>query len=132
MGWGGGPVAAADNWSGKELGRRRHGSTQDVWRRREQGPKGAWGCSPSVGNTTGIHHPSALAATYQIAVYLAAIVAQPHAHPCLQVAPLALFWWLYVVSGVTALRYLNVPMYRCAEQCKGGGSRGMRGAPRAS
>ena len=29
----------------------------------------------------------------------------------LQVAPLALFWWLYVVSGVTALRYLNVPMY---------------------
>ena len=27
--------------------------------------------------------------------------------------PLALFWWLYVVSGVTALRYLNVPMYRC-------------------
>lgn len=35
-------------------------------------------------------------------------------HPCAQVAPLALFWWLYVVSGVTALRYLNVPMYRCA------------------
>ncbi len=31
-----------------------------------------------------------------------------------QVAPLAFFWWLYVVSGVTALRYLNVPMYRCA------------------
>jgi hypothetical protein len=31
----------------------------------------------------------------------------------LQVMPLALFWWLYVVSGVTALRYLNVPMYRC-------------------
>lgn len=30
----------------------------------------------------------------------------------LQVFPLALFWWLYVVSGVTALRYLNVPMYR--------------------
>lgn len=29
-------------------------------------------------------------------------------------APLALFWWLYVVSGVTALRYLNVPMYRWA------------------
>ncbi|GAB4824177.1 hypothetical protein N2152v2_011223 [Parachlorella kessleri] len=28
-----------------------------------------------------------------------------------RVAPLALFWWLYVVSGVTALRYLNVPMY---------------------
>ncbi|KAK9817301.1 hypothetical protein WJX72_012400 [[Myrmecia] bisecta] len=27
------------------------------------------------------------------------------------VFPLALFWWLYVVSGVTALRYLNVPMY---------------------
>lgn len=26
-------------------------------------------------------------------------------------APLAFFWWLYVVSGVTALRYLNVPMY---------------------
>lgn len=25
--------------------------------------------------------------------------------------PLALFWWLYVVSGVTALRYLNVPMF---------------------
>lgn len=21
------------------------------------------------------------------------------------------FWWLYLVSGVTALRYLNVPMY---------------------
>lgn len=30
-----------------------------------------------------------------------------------QVAPLAFFWWLYVVSGVTALRHLNVPMYRC-------------------
>ena len=29
-----------------------------------------------------------------------------------QVAPLAIFWWLYVISGVTALRYLNVPMYR--------------------
>lgn len=28
-----------------------------------------------------------------------------------QVAPLAFFWWLYVVSGVTALRYLNVPMF---------------------
>ncbi|KAI7842780.1 hypothetical protein COHA_003526 [Chlorella ohadii] len=28
-----------------------------------------------------------------------------------KVAPLAFFWWLYVVSGVTALRYLNVPMY---------------------
>ncbi|KAL6766751.1 hypothetical protein ACKKBG_A37200 [Auxenochlorella protothecoides x Auxenochlorella symbiontica] len=28
-----------------------------------------------------------------------------------RVAPLALFWWLYVVSGVTALRFLNVPMY---------------------
>lgn len=28
-----------------------------------------------------------------------------------QVAPLTLFWWLYVVSGVTALRYLNVPMF---------------------
>lgn len=27
-------------------------------------------------------------------------------------APLAACWWLYVVSGVTALRYLNVPMYR--------------------
>lgn len=26
-------------------------------------------------------------------------------------APLAACWWLYVVSGVTALRYLNVPMY---------------------
>lgn len=32
--------------------------------------------------------------------------------PAPQVAPLAVFWWLYVVSGVTALRYLNVPMYR--------------------
>ena len=31
--------------------------------------------------------------------------------PLLQVAPLTLFWWLYVVSGVTALRYLNVPMF---------------------
>ena len=31
-----------------------------------------------------------------------------------QVFPLAFFWWLYVVSGVTALRYLTVPMYRCA------------------
>ena len=31
----------------------------------------------------------------------------------LQVLPLAFFWWLYVISGVTALRYLNVPMYRC-------------------
>jgi hypothetical protein len=28
-----------------------------------------------------------------------------------KVPPLAVFWWLYVVSGVTALRYLNVPMY---------------------
>eukprot|EP00884_Botryococcus_braunii_P004078 jgi/Botrbrau1/13671/Bobra.0378s0005.1 len=28
-----------------------------------------------------------------------------------QVAPLALCWWIYVVSGVTALRYLTVPMY---------------------
>jgi len=28
-----------------------------------------------------------------------------------QVFPLSLAWWLYVVSGVTALRYLNVPMY---------------------
>lgn len=27
-----------------------------------------------------------------------------------RIAPLAIFWWLYVVSGVTALRYLNVPM----------------------
>ena len=34
-----------------------------------------------------------------------------------QVAPLALFWWLYVVSGVTALRYLNVPMFRCPVAC---------------
>jgi len=31
-----------------------------------------------------------------------------------QVFPLTLFWWLYVVSGVIALRYLNVPMYRHA------------------
>lgn len=31
-----------------------------------------------------------------------------------QALPLAFFWWLYVVSGVTALRYLNVPMYRYA------------------
>ena len=31
---------------------------------------------------------------------------------CAQVFPLTLFWWLYVVSGVIALRYLNVPMYR--------------------
>lgn len=30
----------------------------------------------------------------------------------LQVLPLSFAWWLYVVSGVTALRYLNVPMYR--------------------
>ena len=35
----------------------------------------------------------------------------------LQVAPLAVFWWLYVVSGVTALRFLNVPMYRCEACC---------------
>ena len=31
---------------------------------------------------------------------------------CMQVFPLAFFWWLYVVSGVTALRFLTVPMYR--------------------
>ena len=31
-----------------------------------------------------------------------------------QMMPLVLFWWLYVVSGVTALRYLTVPMFRCA------------------
>lgn len=37
-----------------------------------------------------------------------------------QVAPLALFWWLYVVSGVTALRYLNVPMFRCGAGGFGG------------
>lgn len=30
----------------------------------------------------------------------------------LQVFPLTFFWWLYVVSGVTALRYLTVPMFR--------------------
>ena len=30
----------------------------------------------------------------------------------LQVLPLSFAWWLYVVSGVTALRFLNVPMYR--------------------
>ena len=30
----------------------------------------------------------------------------------MQVLPLSAAWWLYVVSGVTALRYLNVPMYR--------------------
>lgn len=29
-----------------------------------------------------------------------------------QLVPLVLFWWLYVVSGVTALRYLTVPMFR--------------------
>lgn len=28
-----------------------------------------------------------------------------------QVFPLSFFWWLYVVSGVTALRFLTVPMY---------------------
>ncbi|KAK3243877.1 hypothetical protein CYMTET_46492 [Cymbomonas tetramitiformis] len=28
-----------------------------------------------------------------------------------QTWPLAASWWLYVVSGVTALRYLNVPMF---------------------
>eukprot|EP00891_Asterochloris_glomerata_P006620 jgi/Astpho2/6620/fgenesh1_pg.00101_%23_26_t len=28
-----------------------------------------------------------------------------------QMMPLVLFWWLYVVSGVTALRYLTVPMF---------------------
>ncbi|KAK2078341.1 hypothetical protein QBZ16_003181 [Prototheca wickerhamii] len=28
-----------------------------------------------------------------------------------KVMPLTAFWWLYVVSGMTALRYLNVPMY---------------------
>jgi hypothetical protein len=31
---------------------------------------------------------------------------------CMQVFPLTFFWWLYVVSGVTALRYLTVPMFR--------------------
>ena len=30
----------------------------------------------------------------------------------LQAAPLAILWWLYVVSGLMALRYLNVPMFR--------------------
>ena len=35
---------------------------------------------------------------------------------CAQVFPLTLFWWLYVVSGVIALRYLNVPMYRRVAQ----------------
>ncbi|BDA42559.1 UDP-N-acetylglucosamine/UDP-glucose/GDP-mannose transporter [Coccomyxa sp. Obi] len=29
----------------------------------------------------------------------------------LTVLPLTVFWWLYVVSGVTALRYLTVPMF---------------------
>ncbi|CAK0763224.1 hypothetical protein CVIRNUC_003036 [Coccomyxa viridis] len=29
------------------------------------------------------------------------------------VFPLTMFWWLYVVSGVTALRYLTVPMFSC-------------------
>ncbi|GBG93210.1 hypothetical protein CBR_g60598 [Chara braunii] len=28
-----------------------------------------------------------------------------------KIFPLTVCWWLYVVSGVTALRYLNVPMY---------------------
>ena len=31
---------------------------------------------------------------------------------CLQILPLVICWWLYVVSGVTALRYLTVPMFR--------------------
>jgi hypothetical protein len=30
-----------------------------------------------------------------------------------QVFPLAFLWWVYVVSGVCALRYLSVPMFRC-------------------
>ena len=34
------------------------------------------------------------------------------AMPRAQVFPLTFFWWLYVVSGVTALRYLTVPMFR--------------------
>ena len=29
-----------------------------------------------------------------------------------QILPLVFCWWLYVVSGVTALRYLTVPMFR--------------------
>lgn len=29
-----------------------------------------------------------------------------------QISPLVFCWWLYVVSGVTALRYLTVPMFR--------------------
>ncbi|KAL4449009.1 hypothetical protein ABPG77_007726 [Micractinium sp. CCAP 211/92] len=32
-------------------------------------------------------------------------------HSARKAAPLAFFWWLYVVSGVTALRHLNVPMF---------------------
>lgn len=43
----------------------------------------------------------------------------PSHPPHHQVAPLALFWWLYVVSGVTALRFLNVPMYRWGPVFKG-------------
>ncbi len=35
-------------------------------------------------------------------------------HSARKAAPLAFFWWLYVVSGVTALRHLNVPMFRWA------------------
>ena len=31
---------------------------------------------------------------------------------CVQILPLVFCWWLYVVSGVTALRYLTVPMFR--------------------
>lgn len=52
-----------------------------------------------------------------------AAAANPFALPG-QVAPLAVFWWLYVVSGVTALRHLNVPMFRFARKeqpaCFGG------------
>ena len=44
-----------------------------------------------------------------------------------QVFPLAFFWWLYVVSGVTALRFLTVPMYRRAPRAR----RGCLAAPAA-
>ena len=37
---------------------------------------------------------------------------QIHKDTRLQVVPMTFFWWLYVVSGITALRYMSVPMFR--------------------
>jgi hypothetical protein len=38
-------------------------------------------------------------------------IALPHL-AALQLLPMALGWWIYGVSGVIALKYLNVPMFR--------------------